>query len=220
MSRVLAKGWTKLMSKKRVEEHRFPTTEKEQGTSRWSFCTHNIFIIQQYKINQISHLAGSRVFPYFCRLPTYRTASRWPIPLQTPREAVEPNKSNLFLVGTLTWHRKGVIADSGKIIDYHVGIHEHGAHLSACWTKEGTQDKMERGRVWINSLTCDDNSSNPLRLYYVKQFVQTRPVILWVGDRALGSLPLPEVEQWWWYYNIDTSCSLISNELLHFHRLY
>ena len=29
-------------SKKRVEEHRFPTTEKEQGTSWWSVCTHNI----------------------------------------------------------------------------------------------------------------------------------------------------------------------------------
>ena len=88
----------------------------------------------------MEHLQGtSRVSLVFCHLPTYRTASRWPIPLQTPREAVEPNKSNLFLVGTLTWHRKGVIADSGKIIDYHIGIHEHGAHFLACWTEEGTQ---------------------------------------------------------------------------------
>ena len=75
------------------------------------------------------------------------------------------------------WHRKGVIANSGKIIDYHVGIHEHGAHLSACWTEEGTQDKMEHGRVRLGWLTCDDHWSNPLRLYYVKKFVQTRPVI-------------------------------------------
>ena len=28
--------------KNRVEEHRFPTTEKDQGTSWWSVCTHNI----------------------------------------------------------------------------------------------------------------------------------------------------------------------------------
>ena len=62
-------------------------------------------------------LASSRIFLVLSRLPTYRNASCWPIPLQTPREAVEPNKSNLFLVGTLMWHRKGVIADSGKIID-------------------------------------------------------------------------------------------------------
>ena len=103
---------------------------------------------------------------------------RRPIPLQTPREVVEPNKYNLFLVGTLTWHRKGVIADSGKIIDYHVGIHEHRAHLLACWTEEATQDKMECGRVRIDWLMCDDHWSNPLILYYVKKFVQTRPVIL------------------------------------------
>ena len=110
-------------------------------------------------------------FPLFCHLPTNRTTSRRPIPLQTPREAVEPNKSNLFLVGTLMWHRKGVIADTGKIVDYHIGIHEHGAHLSAWWTEEGTQDKMEcGGRVRIDWLTCDEHWSNPLRLY-VNNFV-------------------------------------------------
>ena len=102
---------------------------------------------------------------------------RRPIRLQTPREVVEPNKYNLFLLGTLTWHRKGVIADSCKIINYHIGIHEHWAHLSACWTEEGTQDKMERGRVRIDWLTCDDHWSSTLR-YYVKKLVQTRPVIL------------------------------------------
>ena len=102
---------------------------------------------------------------------------RRPIPLQTPREVVEPNKYNLFLVGTLTWHPKGVIDDSCKIINYHVGIHEHWAHLSACWMKEGTQEKMERGRVRIDWIMCDDHWSNTLR-YYVKKLVQTRPVIL------------------------------------------
>ena len=71
-----------------------------------------------------------------------------------------------------------MIADSGKIIDYHVGIHEHGAHLSACWMEEGMQDKMERGgRVRIDWLMCDDHWSNTLR-YYIKKLVQTWPVIL------------------------------------------
>ena len=70
-----------------------------------------------------------------------------------------------------------MIADSGKIIDYNVGIHEHGAHLSAYWTEEGMQDKMERERVQIDWLTCDDHWSNPLR-YYFKKSVQTRPIIL------------------------------------------
>ena len=37
------------------------------------------------------------------RLPTYRTAPRWPIPLQTPREAVEPNKSNLLQFNPHVW---------------------------------------------------------------------------------------------------------------------
>ena len=129
VSRV-GKRMNKAHVKKRVEEHRSPMTEKEQGTSRWSVCKE-----------------PCAFSPIFCRLPTYRTASRWPIPLQTPREVVEPNKYNLFLVGTLMWHRKGVIADSCKIINYHVGIHEHGAHLSAYWTGEGTQGKMERERV-------------------------------------------------------------------------
>ena len=50
-----------------------------------------------------------------------------------------------------------MIADSGKIIDYHVGIHEHGAHLSVCWKEKVTQDKMEHGRVKIDWLTCDDH---------------------------------------------------------------
>ena len=35
---ILAKGWTKPTSKKRVKEHRFPKTKKQQGTSRWSIC--------------------------------------------------------------------------------------------------------------------------------------------------------------------------------------
>ena len=70
-----------------------------------------------------------------------------------------------------------MIAESSKIIDYHIGIHEHGAHLSASWMQDGTQDKMERGRVRIDWLTCDDHWSNTLR-YYVNKLVQTRPVIL------------------------------------------
>ena len=67
-----------------------------------------------------------------------------------------------------------MIADSDKIIDYHIGIHEHGAHLSVCWTEEVTQDKMEHGRVRIDWLTCDDHCRNALRLY-VNKFVPTRP---------------------------------------------
>ena len=102
---------------------------------------------------------------------------RRPIPLQTPRVVVEPNKYNLFLVGTLTWHRKGVIADSYKIINYHIGIHEHWAHLSTCRMEEGRQDKMECGRVRTDWLMCDDHWSNTFR-YYVKKLVQTWPVIL------------------------------------------
>ena len=70
-----------------------------------------------------------------------------------------------------------MIADLEKIIDYHVGIHEHGAHFSACWIEEVMQDKMEHGRVQINWLMCDDYWSNTPR-YYVKILVQTRPVIL------------------------------------------
>ena len=38
----VGKRMNKAHVKKRVEEHRFPTTEKEQGTSWWSVCTHNI----------------------------------------------------------------------------------------------------------------------------------------------------------------------------------
>ena len=38
----VGKTMNKAHLKKRVEEHRFPTTEKEQGPSWWSVCTHNI----------------------------------------------------------------------------------------------------------------------------------------------------------------------------------
>ena len=110
------------------------------------------YIIQRYKINQISCLAGSRVFPCFYCLPTYRTTSQWAIPLQTPREAVEMNKSNLFLMGTLTWLWKGVIADYGKIIDYHIGIHEHGAHL------QHARRRKERKTKWSAAEGCDQLS--------------------------------------------------------------
>ena len=41
VSRV-GKRMNKAHVKNRVEEHRFPMTEKEQGTSWWSVCTHNI----------------------------------------------------------------------------------------------------------------------------------------------------------------------------------
>ena len=81
---------------------------------------------------------------------------------------------DLFLVDSLTWHQKGVIADSDKIIDYHIGINEHGAHLPACWMEEVMQNKMEHGRVQIDWLTCDDHWSNPLILY-INKFMQTRP---------------------------------------------
>ena len=37
----VGKRMNKAHVKKRVEEHRLPTTEKEQGTSWWSICTHN-----------------------------------------------------------------------------------------------------------------------------------------------------------------------------------
>ena len=38
----VGKRMNKAHAKKRVEKHRFLTTEKEQGTSRWSVCPHNI----------------------------------------------------------------------------------------------------------------------------------------------------------------------------------
>ena len=135
-------------------------TEEEQGTSRWSVCKE-----------------PCAFSPVFCRLPTYRTASRWPIPLQTPREAVEPNKYNLFLVGTLTWHRKGVIADSGKIIDYHVDIHDMGPTCQRAgrrkerktkWSVEGCESigsrVMTTGAIHSDCTTLK-NSCKHGRLY-------------------------------------------------------
>ena len=53
----------------------------------------------------------------------------------------------------------------------------------------------------IHPLMCDDHNSYPLRLY-VQKIMQTQTIILWVGDHALGSSPIPEYEQWWWYYSI------------------
>ena len=51
----VGKRMNKAHVKKRVEEHRFPTIEKEQGTSRWSICKEPCVFS-----------------PVFCRLPTYK----------------------------------------------------------------------------------------------------------------------------------------------------
>ena len=45
------------------------------------------------------------------------------------------------------------------------------------------QDKIERGRVQIDWLTCDDHWSNPLKLYYVKKEINT-PMVTEVEVKA------------------------------------